>query len=314
MHRRDFHRRVAAATFSCTAWRPLLSLADESLSSKTRQSIPIIDTHQHLWDLQRQKVPWLENAPEVLRKSYVTRDYLEATKGLNVVKAIYMEVDLAPADHLAEVDLITRLCKSPDHPTVAAVVGGRPGSDGFADYAQTIARNPHVKGVRQVLHGATPPGYCLSDQFVSSMRLLGELGLSFDLCLRTDELSDAVKLVDQCRDTRFIVDHCGNADPKALLPASRRDGAKPSHDPDAWRKAITELGQRQHVVCKISGVVARAPSPTGTPRIWHPSSITASTHSGRIAWCLAATGLSAGWGPNWRIGSRHCRKSSTAGR
>ena len=42
---------------------------------------------------------------------------------------------------------------------------------------------------------------------------LGEIGMSFDLCLRPSELGDAVGLVDQCPDTRFIVDHCGNADP-----------------------------------------------------------------------------------------------------
>ena len=30
------------------------------------------------------------------------------------------------------------------------------------------------------------------------MKLLGELGLSFDICVRPDELSDAVQLVARC--------------------------------------------------------------------------------------------------------------------
>ena len=125
--------------------------------------------------------------------------------------------------------------------------------------------NPYVKGVRQVLHGDTPPGYCLSDPFVQSMRLLGELGLSFDLCLRPSELGDAVKLAAQCRDTQFIVDHCGNADVKAFLPAARRGDQLPSHDPAAWHKAMSELGQQEHVVCKISGIVASVPRPNWGP-------------------------------------------------
>jgi L-fuconolactonase len=128
-----------------------------------------------------------------------------------------------------------------------------------------MAKNPYVRGVRQVLHGPTPPGFCLGETFVQSVRLLGELGLSYDLCLRPAELADAVKLVEQCPDTRFIVDHCGNADPKAFLPAQRRDGAPPSHDPDAWRRNMAALARRERVVCKISGVVAQVPRPDWTP-------------------------------------------------
>ena len=186
-----------------------------------REPLPIIDTHQHLWDLDRQRVPWLDNAPEVLRRSYRISDYLEATQSSNVVKAIYMEVDVAPSDHPAEAELITQLCRTGQYPTVAAVIGGRPGEAPFADYIRPLAKNPSVRGVRQVLHGAAPRGYCLQETFVQSLRLLGELGLCFDICVRPAELPDAVELVKKCPETRFVVDHCGNADPKAFLPAAR---------------------------------------------------------------------------------------------
>ncbi len=260
MHRRDFHRHLVAAALGCgTLGRCATGAHPHADSHAEENMLPIIDTHQHLWDLQQQEVPWLTGASDLLRRSYVTSDYLAATKGLNVVKTVYMEIDVAPAHHVAEVELVTQLCKSPEHPTVAAVIGGRPASEAFADYAKTMAKNPYVKGVRQVLHGSTPPGYCLSEPFVRSMRLLGELGLSFDLCLRPAELGDAVKLVAQCRDTQFIVDHCGNADVKAFLAAPRRGDAAPSHDPAAWRQAMSQLGQQEHVACKISGIVASVP-------------------------------------------------------
>ena len=266
MQRREFHRRVAAAALAGSCSGPAVATAQQSSDAdRAEDSLPIIDTHQHLWDLSRQKLPWLDKAPEVLRRSYVTSDYLEATKGLNVVKAIYMEVDVPPSDHVAEVKLITELCRSQDHPTAAAVIGGRPGAVTFGDYIRRMAKNPYVKGVRQVLHGSTPTGFCLRETFVQSVRLLGELGLSYDLCLRPDELGDAVQLVGQCPDTQFIVDHCGNADPKAFLAAERREGAPPSHDPEAWRRNMAALAERAHVVCKISGVVAQVPRPEWSP-------------------------------------------------
>ncbi|MCU0961099.1 MAG: amidohydrolase family protein [Pirellulaceae bacterium] len=256
LHRRDFHR-AAAATLLAGSLPTAAHAQPQATATSQSRDFPIIDTHQHLWDLDRQRVAWLDHAAAVLRRSYRVDDYLAATRNWRVVKAIYMEVDVPPGDHDQEVELITDLCRQGDGPTVAAVIGGRPGEDGFPAYIRRHARNPYVKGVRQVLHGATPRGYCLQDQFVASLRLLGELGLSFDLCLRPAELADAVALVAQCPETQFIVDHCGNADPKAFLPAARRQDAPPSHDPDAWRRDMAALAGHPRVACKISGVIAQ---------------------------------------------------------
>ena len=52
----------------------------------------IVDTHQHLWDLSKLKLPWLADAPEVLRKTYRNEEYRQATEGLNVVDATIDEV------------------------------------------------------------------------------------------------------------------------------------------------------------------------------------------------------------------------------
>ena len=214
--------------------------------------MPVVDTHQHLWDLTRFRLPWLQGAGP-LNRSYVTRDYLEAARGLNIVKAVYMEVDVAPEQHVAEAEHLIELCRSGAGPTVAAVIGGRPASEGFRDYIARFKGNAYIKGVRQVLHGA-PRGLCLEPRFVQGVRALGELGMSYDLCMRPGELGDGLKLVEQCPDTRFIVDHCGNADPKAFRP----DGPK-SHDPDPWRRDMAALAKAKTTICKISGIVASAP-------------------------------------------------------
>jgi len=207
--------------------------------------IPIIDTHQHLWDLSRFRLPWQKDNP-ALARSFVMRDYLEATAGLDVVQSIYMEVDVEPSQQPAEADHVITICRRGDSPMAAAVISGRPASDGFKEYITRYAESPFIKGVRQVLHGPeTPPGYCLDDRFVAGIRLLGTHGLSFDLCIRPDELGDAAKLIDACPDTRFILDHCGN-------PSVRTD------DLSTWRADLDRLARRPNVVCKVSGIVASA--------------------------------------------------------
>jgi len=220
-------------------------------------AIPIVDTHQHLWDVQQFDLPWLEGAGP-LKKSHTISDYLAAVDGLNVARTVYMEVDVAPPDRQREVEFVIDMCEREDNPMAGAVVSGEPGGEGFADYVRGFADNEHIKGVRRVLHTpGTGKGHCLSDGFVRDVQLLGELGLTYDICMRPNELADGIELVDRCPGTRFIVDHCGNADP-AIVAGT---GAGDSHGRDQWMGDMEAFAQRPHVTCKISGIVARVSDP-----------------------------------------------------
>ena len=59
-------------------------------------SVAIIDTHQHLWDLKKFNLPWLKGDGR-LNRSFTEEDYAKAIEGLNVVKAVYEEVDVVPS-------------------------------------------------------------------------------------------------------------------------------------------------------------------------------------------------------------------------
>jgi len=236
----------------------VLAQGEQANLAKQDDHMLIIDTHQHLRDLSRQTPPWLESAPEVLRRNYTSREYQAATEGLHV-EAIYMEVDVAPADHMKEAQYVVSLCEDETKATVAAVIGGRPSSERFTHYLDHFKDSKYVKGVRQVLHvPETKPGYCLRESFVAGTRALGERGLRLDLCMRPMELNDGAKLIDLCPDTNFIVDHCGNADPKAFRKDANTTG-QAWHDPDEWKRDMENLANFPNVICKISGILARAP-------------------------------------------------------
>jgi L-fuconolactonase len=262
MNRRQFLGQSAAAATAIATSTGRLSLALAQKEQTVNVSdLPIIDCHQHLWDLEKLKLPWITPGT-LLGRSYVMKDYLAAIEGTGIKHAVYMEVDVEASQKQKEAEHLIEICKGGAAPTIAAVVGGRPGTESFAAYAQQFQGSPYVKGIRQVLHGgSTPAGYCLQDNFVRDMRLLGELRLSFDLCLRPKELADGATLAAQCPETRFIVDHCGNADPEAFLQGSdpRAKDAMVDHDADGWRRAMEQLAAQKNVICKISGIVARVP-------------------------------------------------------
>jgi len=89
----------------------------------------------------------------------------------------------------------------------------------------------------------------LQEAFVKDVQFLGEQGLSFDLCLRPGELVDAVGLVEQCPDTRFIVDHCGNADVQIVGGKTEHHPENPfSHSKEQWQRDMAALGARSRVL------------------------------------------------------------------
>jgi predicted TIM-barrel fold metal-dependent hydrolase len=206
--------------------------------------LPVIDTHQHLWDPARQAPPWLQPG-DPLYARFGPAEYADATRGLNIVKAIYMEVAMDPPQLRAEADYVIGLCESAQTVTCAAVISGRPEADDFSSYIRPYKNHKYVKGIRRLLRASdTPPGFCLNPQFVKGIQLLGELGLSFDLCARPTDLPDLAQLVDQCPGTRFILDHCG--DPNVRFTPAQWD---------QWRQDMTNLARRPNVIAKVSGVV-----------------------------------------------------------
>src|SRR3954470_14022797 len=109
---------------------------------------PIIDTHLHVWDLERFRLPWLDRAGERLNRSYSVADYAKAVEGLNVTQAVYVEVAVKPEQREAEADYVVELCKARSGPIAAAIIGGNPAAEGFAAYMRRFKGSPVVKGLR----------------------------------------------------------------------------------------------------------------------------------------------------------------------
>ena len=204
----------------------------------------IIDTHQHLWDRNRFDLPWLKEATEPLSKSHTPETYAQDTVGLGISATIYMEVDVRLDQREAEAQYVYSLCDDPQNPMVGAVVGGDPAAREFKAYLDKIS-SPHLKGVRQVLHGGLPQGYCLKPEFVAGAQELGKRGLCFDLCLRSGELADGASLAKKCPETRFVLDHCGNA-PITGTPAQL----------GAWKRGLEQVAACPNTIVKISGIIA----------------------------------------------------------
>jgi predicted TIM-barrel fold metal-dependent hydrolase len=208
----------------------------------------IVDTHQHLWDLDLFHYSWVDSIP-ALNRSFRMPDYLRAIKGLNVIKSVHLEADVDETFMLRETEHLLLLAEQPDNPLEGIVASGRPESRTFRSFLDKIAMHPRIKGIRRVLH-TQPDGLAQGATFLENIAALSSYGLSFDICVLAQQLPIAIKLVSKCPDVTFVVDHCG-------VPQVKEKALDP------WRSHIAEIAKFSNVFCKISGLVAYA-----DPRHW----------------------------------------------
>lgn len=195
----------------------------------------ILDTHLHLIYPERFSYPWLANVAAINRAWSVEAYFAEAAP-LGIETALHMEVDVAEPDMLAETQFMLGL------PHIAgAIAACRPEATGFAAHLDTLSALPGVRGLRRILHEA-PDALSQSVLFAENIRRLAAYDLTFDLCLRADQLPLGAALADKAPDVTFILDHCGNPD----ISGSGLD---------PWRDALREIARRPNIVGKVSGLV-----------------------------------------------------------
>ena len=243
--RRQFLRNASAVAAAALAV-PLVAAPDAGAPAAG----PIVDTHQHLWDLKRFRLPWLDGAGQVLNRTHTMKDYLKAADGLNVARAVYMEVAVEAKQRLDEAEYVIDLCRSKAGPTVAAVIAGAPEREDFFDYIARFKDSPYVKGVRSSFDAGIASGH-----FAKNLRRLGELGMCYDINTGPAGLESAAGVVRECPDTRFFLDHCGNVDAAVFRRAAT---AAATDTRTRWQRGIAALSQCRNVVCKISGVIEAA--------------------------------------------------------
>src|SRR3990172_3632336 len=93
--RREFLKRSlsAAVTFpAATGSAEQSAVGAQPPSNSDRPMFKVVDTHQHLWDLKKFRLPWTANNP-ALARDFTMRDYLAATAGIPIAKSVYLEVD-----------------------------------------------------------------------------------------------------------------------------------------------------------------------------------------------------------------------------
>ncbi|HRW09067.1 MAG TPA: amidohydrolase family protein [Caldilineaceae bacterium] len=207
-------------------------------------NFPIVDTHLHVWDPGYLRYPWLDEIP-LLNKPHLLEDYNRATGPVQVEKMVFLQCEVDFAQFQEEADWVSGLAQT--DPRIQGMVPWAPleKGDGARAAVERLAANPLVKGIRRIIQFEDDIEFCLRPDFVRGVQMLADYNLSFDICINHTQLANTIKLVAQCPNVPFILDHIGKPDIKDQLF-------------EPWRQEIKTLAGHPNVWCKISGLVTEA--------------------------------------------------------
>jgi len=207
-------------------------------------SIPIVDTHIHLFDPARpQGVPWPDKKDARLYLAALPARYRKVTQGLGIVGAIEIECSPWLEDNQWVLDVAAK-----DSIIVGTVGNLQPGQPQFRQDFARFQRNSLFRGIRYGnLWGRDLGAELAKPEFIAGLRSLAEAGLVLDTANPSAALmADVVRLTDRVPHLRVVIDHLPRLEPPADAAAR-----------GACQASLRELGERPQIYVKVSGVLRR---------------------------------------------------------
>ncbi len=220
-------------------------------------TIPFVDAHIHLWDLNHIRYPWLtgpfdgdgpNGSAEAIARDYGVADYRADLAKWNVVGAVHIDAG-ADAEHaLRETEWLEALAAETGLPT--GIVAYADLSDpGAAALLAQHAAHPRVRGIRQIVNWHadlrrtyTPRDVTRDEAWRAGFAALGKNGLSFDLQCYPGQMPELVSLFERHPEVPVIVNHLG------MPVMSDGDGLA------EWRRGMRALAALPQVAVKLSGL------------------------------------------------------------
>ena len=219
---------------------------------------PIVDPHQHFWDLGRNYYPWLCDPKPVhfrygdytsLKRNYLPPDYLRDAGTLNIVKTVHEDALWDPSDPAGETRWLETVAAEYGYP-YACVGSALFARDDIEAVLAAHAKSKLTRGVRNFPVSAASagearrgqPGSMDDPKWRRGYALLEKHGFLFDVQVPWWHLDALAELARDFPSTQIVIVHTG-------LPHDRSDEALAG-----WRAALELAAAQPNVAIKISGL------------------------------------------------------------
>lgn len=211
-----------------------------------------IDAHHHLWRYTPQDYGWIDDTMQVLRRDFLSADLKAAMRSAGVDGTIAVQA----RQTLAETHWLLDLAD--ENEEIRGVTGWAPiaGAE-FPGVMEEFDGRAKLKALRHVIQGERDENYILREDFNSGIRALEGSGLVYEILIYERHLPQTLEFVDRHPNQVFVLDHLA----KPLIAGGVLE---------PWAARMRELGRRDHVWCKVSGMVTEANWKAWTPETLKP--------------------------------------------
>lgn len=204
----------------------------------------IIDAHQHFWDPERGDCGWMTGPAAPLHRLFAP-EHLRPELSFSGVTGTILVQTWASVDETRDF-----LALASREPFILGVVGWVDLTDpNVGEVLAELQHGPHghlLVGIRHLVHNEPDQDWLLREDVQRGLAAVQAANLTFDLLVRSRELSAALRTVESFPELRFVLDHIAKPDilHNVMEPwASLMDGFRMHRD---------------HVWCKLSGMVTEA--------------------------------------------------------
>ena len=214
--------------------------------------VETIDAHHHLWRYSAAEYGWIDEEMAALRRDFLPSDMKTAMTSAGIDGTIAVQARQSQD----ETRWLLDLADTTD--AIRGVVGWAPiAGEDFPGCMEEFDGRAKLKGLRHVIQDERDPHYILREDFNSGIRTLVDSGLVYEILIFERHLEDAIHFVDEHPRQPFVLDHIA----KPLIAAGKLE---------PWAMRMRELGRRENVSCKLSGLVNEANWKTWTPETLRP--------------------------------------------
>ena len=223
---------------------------------RTSGSIPIIDTHIHLYDTTRPEgLPWPPPSDTVLYRPILPADFDKVSDENQITATVIVEASEWIPDNQWVLDLV----KHDPHRYIGLVGSLEIGTPEFGEHLETLSKDERYVGIRL---RERPRGdrFFQEEAVWKDLALLAEMDQTLDVLMFQFSLDDVDRMAKRLPKLRILINHVAGANIEGQ-PA----------DTD-WVAAVKKVAQNPNVHCKISGLFQqshRQPSPKDAA-FYHP--------------------------------------------
>ncbi|HEY4287603.1 MAG TPA: amidohydrolase family protein [Puia sp.] len=200
----------------------------------------LIDTHIHVWNLEKVSYPWLEGDTSILRRNYTLEELEPARQAVGVTGGVLVQA----ANSWEDTEWMLRTAA--EHEWISGVVGWLPLEDPDAtarlleeEWAtgKSGKAGNLLKGVRHLIHNEADARWLLREPVLESLGLLASRDIPYDVVgIIPEHIATVLEVAERWPDLRMVFDHLNQP----------RKGA--------WEGLMKEAAKHENFYVKISGL------------------------------------------------------------